>query len=128
MQALLATRQQFHQSRFMENLEPLNPNFNDGVGAITQALTASGMSSADASQSALGQLYQMTLQQASMQGFIDCFWVLMVFVALVLPTVFFLKRSPSSPRKDGGRSGARSGSSGGLGEGRGAHAQRRGTR
>jgi DHA2 family multidrug resistance protein len=96
VQALLATREQFHQSRFMENLEPLNPNYNEGINTIAQALREGGMSAADASQTAVGQLYQSAVQQASMQSFIDCFWVLMVFVALVFPTVLFLKKSPMS--------------------------------
>jgi DHA2 family multidrug resistance protein len=94
LQALLATRQQFHQSRFSEILEPLNPNYTDGISTLTQALTSQGMSALEAGQTAVGQLYQVVLQQASMQAFIDCFWVLMIFVACVFPTVLLLKKSP----------------------------------
>jgi DHA2 family multidrug resistance protein len=96
VQTLLAHRRQFHQSRLVESLEPLNPNYADGINSITQALVGQGVPPADASQTAIGQLYQTVLQQASMQGFIDCFWVLMIFVALVFPTVLLLKRSPIS--------------------------------
>ncbi|HEY3786538.1 MAG TPA: DHA2 family efflux MFS transporter permease subunit [Steroidobacteraceae bacterium] len=98
VQALLATRQQFHQARLIEHLEPLNPSYAAGVHTLTQTLTSQGLPAAQANQSALGLLYQTVLQQASMQAFIDCFWVLMLFVALVLPTVFFLKRTPLASR------------------------------
>ncbi|HET9389337.1 MAG TPA: DHA2 family efflux MFS transporter permease subunit [Steroidobacteraceae bacterium] len=98
VQALLATRQQFHQARLIEHLEPLNPGYAAGVHSLTQTLTSQGLPPAAASQSALGLLYQTVLQQASMQAFIDCFWVLMIFVAVVLPAVLFLKRTPLAGR------------------------------
>lgn len=98
VQALLATRQQFHQARLIEHLEPLNPSYAAGVHAVTQTLTSQGFAPAQASQSALGVIYQSVVQQASMQAFIDCFWVLMLFVAFVIPTVFFLKRTPLASR------------------------------
>jgi DHA2 family multidrug resistance protein len=99
LQALLVWRQQFHQARFAENLEPLNPNYADGIATITQTLMGQGMAAVDAAQAAVGELYQATLQQASMQAFIDCYWVLMVFVACSIPTVLFLKRTPMSNGK-----------------------------
>jgi MFS transporter, DHA2 family, multidrug resistance protein len=95
VQSLLENRQQFHQSRLTETLEPLNPSYTEGINQITQALMSQGLSAAEAAQSAIGQIYQTVLQQASMQAFIDCFWVLMIFVALVFPTVLLLKKSPS---------------------------------
>jgi MFS transporter, DHA2 family, multidrug resistance protein len=94
VQTLLETRRQFHQSRFSEILEPLNPSYTAGLDQVTQALKAQGMSAIEAGQAALGQIYQTVLQQASMQAFIDCFWVLMIFVACVFPTVLLLKKSP----------------------------------
>jgi DHA2 family multidrug resistance protein len=94
VQALLANRQQFHQSRLVEGLEPLNLNYADSLASIAQTLTAQGLSSVEATQVARGQLYQMLQQQASMMAFIDCFYALMVFVALVFPLVWLLRRSP----------------------------------
>lgn len=103
VQALLATRQQFHQSRLVEALEPLDPRYTVGLDEITRTLTSQGLSPAQATQVALGQIYQSVLQQASLQAFIDCFWVLMVFVALVFPTVLFLRKSPSGASRRGRR-------------------------
>ncbi|MDB6046124.1 MAG: EmrB/QacA family drug resistance transporter [Gammaproteobacteria bacterium] len=101
VQTLLETRRQFHQSRFSEILEPLNPSYAAGLDQITQTLKAQGISAVEAGQAALGQIYQAVLEQASMQAFIDCFWVLMIFVACVFPTVFLLKKSPTgdAPRE-----------------------------
>jgi DHA2 family multidrug resistance protein len=98
VQSLLATREQIHQSRLAEGLEPLNLNYGDAVSTITRNLTAQGFSAAEAAQAALGQIYHMAQQQAAMLAFIDCFKVLMIFVALVFPTVWVLKHTPVGPR------------------------------
>jgi DHA2 family multidrug resistance protein len=94
VQSLLARRQQVHQSRLVESINPLNLNYTDALDTATRTLMAQGLSRAEASQVAVGRIYQNVLQQASMMAFIDCFWVLMIFVALVFPTVMLLKRSP----------------------------------
>jgi DHA2 family multidrug resistance protein len=95
VQTLLETRRQFHQSRLSEILEPLNPSYAAGLDQVTQTLKAQGMAAVEAGQVALGQIYQTVLQQASMLAFIDCFWVLMIFVACVFPAVLLLKKSPT---------------------------------
>jgi DHA2 family multidrug resistance protein len=94
VQSLLANRQQFHQSRLVEGLDPLNLNYADSIASIAQTLTGQGLSSVEATQAARTQLYQVVQQQAYMMAFIDCFYALMIFVALVFPVVWLLKRSP----------------------------------
>jgi len=94
VQAFLATRQQFYQARFTESLNPLNPNYSAGIAQIAHDLVSRGQSQLAANQIAVAQLYQALLKQATMLAFIDCFWVLMVFVALITPTIFLLRRSP----------------------------------
>jgi hypothetical protein len=42
----------------------------------------------------LGALYQMVQRQANMLAFIDVFWALTIFIIVVLPIVFLLKRIP----------------------------------
>ena len=46
---------------------------------------------AAAPQGALAQIYRGVQQQAAMLSYIDTFWVLMVFVAVIFPTVWFLR-------------------------------------
>jgi DHA2 family multidrug resistance protein len=94
VQTLLATRQQFYQARFTETLNPLRPVYSSGIDQITRELVSRGQSQLAASQIAVGQLYQALLKQATMLAFIDCFWVLMVFIALITPTIFLLRRNP----------------------------------
>jgi DHA2 family multidrug resistance protein len=94
VQSLLAQRQQVHQSRMVEDLDPLNLNYTDALDTMTRTLMEQGLSSAEAAQVALGHIYATVQQQASMMAFIDCFKALMIFVALVIPTVWLLKRSP----------------------------------
>ena len=94
VQAFLATRQQFYQARLTETLNPLNPVYSAGIAHIARELVNRGQSQLAASQIAVGQLYQALLKQASMLAFIDCFWVLMVFVAVITPTIFLLQDNP----------------------------------
>ncbi len=94
VQALLARRQQFHQTRLVAGLQPLNPIYAHGIHTLTQALTARGAPPAAASRMAIGTLYQMVQRQANMMAFNDVFWVLAVFIVLTLPTIFLLKRAP----------------------------------
>jgi DHA2 family multidrug resistance protein len=92
VQAFLASREQFYQARFTETLNPLNPAYATGIDHITRGLVGRGQSQLQATHMATGLLYQAVLKQASMLAFIDCFWVLMVFVAVVTPTIFLFRR------------------------------------
>jgi DHA2 family multidrug resistance protein len=94
VQSFLAKREQFHQARFTETLNPLNPVYTSGVDHITRELVSRGQSQFAAGQMAVGQLYQGVIKQATMLAFIDCFWVLMVFVAVIAPTIFLLRNNP----------------------------------
>jgi DHA2 family multidrug resistance protein len=96
VQAFLATRQQFYQARFTETLNPLNPVYSSGIDHITRELVGRGQSQLQAAQMAVGLVYQALLKQASMLAFIDCFWVLMVFVAVITPTIFLFRRDSKS--------------------------------
>jgi DHA2 family multidrug resistance protein len=94
VQSFLAKREQFHQARLTETLNPLNPVYTSGVDHITRELISRGQSQFAAGQMAVGQLYQGVIKQATMLAFIDCFWVLMVFVAVIAPTIFLLRNNP----------------------------------
>jgi DHA2 family multidrug resistance protein len=94
VQALLVRREQFHQARLVAGLQPLNPVYAHGVRALTQTLTARGAPPAAASRMAVGTLYQMVQRQANMMAFNDAFWALMLFIIIILPIVFLLKRAP----------------------------------
>ena len=94
VQALLARRQQFHQARLIAGLQPLNPVYVHGVHSLAQTLTARGAPPAAAARMAMGELYQLVLRQADMMAFNDVFWAMTVFIVVILPIVFLLKRTP----------------------------------
>ncbi|HXS19953.1 MAG TPA: DHA2 family efflux MFS transporter permease subunit [Steroidobacteraceae bacterium] len=94
VQALLARREQFHQARLVAGLQPLNPLYAHGVRSLTQTLIARGAPPAAAARMAIGTLYQTVQRQASMMAFNDVFWALMLFIVVILPIVFLLKRTP----------------------------------
>ena len=99
-QATLSDRTQIHQSRLVEHLNPLAPNYPAGLANIESTLRGAGIAAGQAQQAALGQLYQIVQRQASMMAYLDVFGDLMIFTLCVAPVVFLLK----SPK--GGRGGA----------------------
>ena len=92
VQTLLEQREQFHQARLVENLNPLNPLYTQRLQ--TTMGTLSGPLGDPASMTgSLAQLYQTVTRQAAMQSYIDVFWALMWFVFAVLPLTFLLRSS-----------------------------------
>ncbi|HZT01941.1 MAG TPA: DHA2 family efflux MFS transporter permease subunit [Steroidobacteraceae bacterium] len=102
VQALLARRQQFHQTRLIAGLQPLNPVYAHGVHALTHTLIARGAPPAAASRMAVGTLYQIVQRQANMMAFNDAFWALMLFIIVILPILFLMKRTPLEREHSGG--------------------------
>jgi MFS transporter, DHA2 family, multidrug resistance protein len=94
VQTFITNREQFYQSRQTESLNPLNPSYQLGIEHITQALMQQGQALVDASRQAVAVLYQSLQQQASMLAYLDCFWLLMLFVLGMLPLVLLMRRTP----------------------------------
>jgi len=94
---LLARRTQFHQHRLVGDLTPFNPNYAQALAGIAHTLIAQGSSAAQAMAQAQGMLYGMLLRQSSMLAFVDSFWVLGVIFLVVIPLMFFVKKT--APRK-----------------------------
>jgi DHA2 family multidrug resistance protein len=89
-QAMLAQREQWHQARLVEGLNPLNPVYTQGLQQIGQAVGgASG--GGDATLTQQGALYQATVTQAAMLSYIDVFHALMIFMFCAVGMAFLLK-------------------------------------
>jgi DHA2 family multidrug resistance protein len=88
VQTMLAQREQFHQARLVERLDPLNPNFVQGIGQITHDFHGVG---AGAPMAALSDLYNAVRQQAAMLSYIDVFHTLMIAVFACIPLLFFMQ-------------------------------------
>lgn len=89
---LLARHTQLHQSYLVHNLTPLNPVFNQAVSGIQSALIEQGISPSQAPMRALGALYRMLTQQATMQAYTDAFWMLGLLSLVLIPFMFILKK------------------------------------
>ena len=100
-QTLLAHQQQIHQSRLVEGLSPLNPNYNEWVA---QAQGVGAQAGGDSQMTAMGILYSTVQQQASMEAFISVFHSLMWLVLIVTPVVL-LMRSATGKQAGGGGGG-----------------------
>ncbi len=88
----LAQQQQRHQSYLVGHVD-----VQQGAGAtylqsLTQSFIAAGHSAVEASQLALGSLYGMVQQQASMLAFVDAFRMLGLLFLLLVPACFLLRR------------------------------------
>jgi len=89
-QAMLAQREQWHQARLVEGLNPLNPVYTQGLQQIGQAV--GGVSGGgDATLTQQGALYQATATQAAMLSYIDVFHALMIFMFCAVGMAFLLK-------------------------------------
>ena len=96
VQIMLARRQQFHQSRLVEALNPLNPAYADYLNRATHGLAGRGQSALQASGEAVGALYASVSRQAAMLSFLDVFHSLMIAILCVLPLLFFMRAGGSS--------------------------------
>ncbi|MGH8259624.1 MAG: MFS transporter, partial [Steroidobacteraceae bacterium] len=88
MQTMLARGAQIHQSRLVEHLNPLNPNYVSAVGHLTHALSGLGSGARGA---ALGMLYRTMQGQAQMLAYIHVFYFFMVLALCMLPLVLLMR-------------------------------------
>lgn len=91
-QSWLVGSMQTRQSQLVENLNPLNPNYNDWLARAKGVFAGT----VDPNAIPMGVLYQTVMRQAAMMGFLDVFRSLMILVLVLTPTVFFLKGGRSA--------------------------------
>ncbi len=89
---LLTRREQFHQSRLVEQLQPLNPSYPDYAHSVGSLL-----GSAPDSSTTLAGIYQAAVQQATLLSYLDDFKVLAILFAVLVPLLLLVK-----PGKGGG--------------------------
>jgi DHA2 family multidrug resistance protein len=86
-QTILLNRQQVHQSQIVEGLNPLNPNYVEGLSQFGAALSGATQGMAGS----VAALYQQVQRQATMLAYIDVFHVFMIFVFAVAPLALLLR-------------------------------------
>ena len=88
---LVTRREQFHQSRLVEHLQGLNPNYTEFANQATQLTHTTPGSAA-----ALAQSYSLATSQAMLLSYMDAFFAVAVVFVAVLPLLFFVTPGPAS--------------------------------
>jgi DHA2 family multidrug resistance protein len=88
---VLAHREQFRQSRLTENVVPSGAQYQNTLHQVINYFVAQGSSLAQAQQQAIAWIGQQVEAQASLLGFMDAFWVLMLISLSAVPLALSLR-------------------------------------
>ncbi|WP_166301955.1 DHA2 family efflux MFS transporter permease subunit [Bradyrhizobium sp. 2S1] len=89
---VLTHRQQFHQSRLVEQVTPSSPQYQDTLHQVTDFFVAQGNSLAQAHQQAIQWIGQQVQTQASFLSYMDAFWMLMLISLSAIPLALTLRK------------------------------------
>ncbi|TWB94695.1 DHA2 family multidrug resistance protein [Bradyrhizobium macuxiense] len=89
---VLTHRQQFHQSRLVEQVTPSSPQYQDTLHQVTDFFVAQGNALAQAHQQAIQWIGQQVQIQASFLSYMDAFWVLMLIALSAIPLALTLRK------------------------------------
>ena len=84
---MLSRRAQFHQTRLVEHLSPLDPGFAIAHNKMALILGAKGLPAAGAD----GMMYRELVRQSTTLAFTDAFLVICVLILCMLPLVLTMK-------------------------------------
>jgi DHA2 family multidrug resistance protein len=87
---ILDRRAQFHQNRLIENTTLLNPRFNEAVTSAQRVWVQHGNGSGLDGPYAL--IMRILQRQAETLSYLDCFWMLGVAFACLIPLIFFMRK------------------------------------
>jgi DHA2 family multidrug resistance protein len=89
---VLAHREQFHQSRLVENVIPSSVQYQDTLHQVTNYFVAQGSSLIQAQQQAFAWIGQQVQIQASFLAYMDAFWTLMLISLAAVPLALALRK------------------------------------
>jgi MFS transporter, DHA2 family, multidrug resistance protein len=89
---VLTHREQFHQSRLVEQVVPSSPQYQDTLQQITNFFTAHGSSLTQAHDQAIQWIGAQVQAQASFLGYMDAFWVLTLISLSAVPLALMLRK------------------------------------
>ncbi|MFT4117681.1 DHA2 family efflux MFS transporter permease subunit [Bradyrhizobium sp.] len=88
---ILTHREQFHQSRLVEQVLPSSPQYQDTLQQITSFFASHGSSLGQAREQAIQWIGQQVQAQASYLAYSDAFWVLMLISLSAVPLAMMLR-------------------------------------
>jgi DHA2 family multidrug resistance protein len=89
---VLTHREQFHQSRLVENVIPSSVQYQDTLHQVTSYFVAQGSALAEAQQQAIAWIGQQVQMQASFLAYMDAFWTLMLISLAAVPLALILRK------------------------------------
>ena len=89
---VLTHREQFHQSRLVEQVTPSSTQYQDTLQQITNFFAAHGSSLAQAHDQAIQWIGQQVQTQASFLSYMDAFWALMLISLSAVPLALMLHK------------------------------------
>ena len=89
---VLTDREQFHQSRLVENVVPSSVQYQATLQQVTHYFSAHGSLLAQAQQQAIQWIGQQVQAQASLLAYMDAFWVLMLVALAIVPLALTLRK------------------------------------
>jgi DHA2 family multidrug resistance protein len=90
---MLSRRAQVHQNILVSNVTPFSEQYRQLVDGATAMLIRQGSSAWEAAMQAKELIYGLVQREAAMLAFIDISWALMTAFAIVIPLVFFMRRT-----------------------------------
>jgi MFS family permease len=90
-QTMLAQRQQFHQSRLVEQAAPSDVGYQRTLEQVTRYFLDHGSNQADASGRAIGWIAQTIQRQVDLLAYIDVFWSLSIVGLIMIPIALSIK-------------------------------------
>ena len=88
---VLVHREQFHQSRLVEQVVPSSTTYQDTLQQITNFFASHGGSLSQAHDQAIQWIGQQVQVQASFLSYMDAFWVLMLISLAAVPLALMLR-------------------------------------
>ena len=88
---VLAHREQFHQSRLVEAVNPSSIGFQQNFNQATHYFQGAGSSPVDAKSQAFAWIGAQVQEQASLLAYVDVFWVLMILAFAAVPLALVLR-------------------------------------
>jgi DHA2 family multidrug resistance protein len=94
---LVTRRQQFHQTRMVEHLQPLNPDYNSFIDHISQATHA-----APGSMQPFARAARAAMEQILLLSYVDAFKFFAIVFLSLSPLLLFVKPGTGTSARHGG--------------------------
>ncbi|HTX15899.1 MAG TPA: DHA2 family efflux MFS transporter permease subunit [Candidatus Baltobacteraceae bacterium] len=90
---LIVRRSQYHQQILVGHITPDTPAYRAALRALSSEIAHSGLRATDARDQAIARFYNLIDRQSHALSYMDIFWILGAFCAVMFVLAFFLKKN-----------------------------------